>query len=117
MLANVQSLRNKVDELQANVKLLEEYKSACLLAVTETWLKDRDAQSDLKIDGFGEFFRPDRDHTKASKSHGGGLALYVNQKWCGNVIVRVSVPLALDFSLFRLDSFIHQGNSLRYLSH
>lgn len=53
MLGNVQSLPNKVDELQANVKFLEEYKGECVLAVTETWLKDRDAQSDLKIDGFG----------------------------------------------------------------
>ncbi|CAK6977351.1 uncharacterized protein LOC109615369 isoform X2 [Scomber scombrus] len=33
MLAKVQSLRNKVDELQANVKFLEEYESACLLAI------------------------------------------------------------------------------------
>ena len=31
ILANVQSLRNKVEELQASVKFLEEYRSACLL--------------------------------------------------------------------------------------
>ena len=63
MLANVQSLRNKVHELQTNIKFLEEYRSACLLAITETWLKDYDSQSDLRIDGFGEPFRLDRDPT------------------------------------------------------
>lgn len=75
MLANVQSLRNKVDELQANVKFLEEYRSACLLAITETWLKDYDLQSDLRIDGFGEPFRLDRDSTVAwlSMSIGTGV--------------------------------------------
>lgn len=31
ILANVQSLRNKVDELQAKVKFLSEYRNACLL--------------------------------------------------------------------------------------
>ena len=91
MLANVQSLRNKVDELQANVKFLEEYKNACLLAITETWLKDHDSQSDLRIDGFGEPVRLDRDPTVTGKSLGGGLALYVNRSWCGNVIVRESL--------------------------
>ncbi|CAM4639073.1 unnamed protein product [Leuciscus chuanchicus] len=61
ILANVQSLRNKVDELQANVKFLTEYSSACLLAFTETWLKEHDLQSDLEIDGFGVPYRLDRD--------------------------------------------------------
>lgn len=90
MLANVQSLRNKVDELQANVKFLE-YKSACVLPITETWLKDYDPQSDLESDGFGKPFRLDRDPTVTGKSLGGGLALYVNRNWCGIVIVRESL--------------------------
>ena len=102
----------------ANVKFLEEYKSACLLAVTETWLKDHDSQADLEIDGFGEPFRLDRDPTATGKSLGGGLALYVKQNWCGNVIVRECL-CALDIELFsvRLGPFIYQGNSPSYLSH
>lgn len=90
MLANVQSLCNKVDELQTNVKFLEEYKTACLLADTETWLKDCDAQSNLENNGFGKPFRLE-DLEKTGNSLGGGLALYVNRKWCGNVIVRESL--------------------------
>lgn len=88
MLANVQSLRNKMDELQANVKYLKEYNSACLLALTETWLKDHDSYSDLEIDGFGEPYRLDRDPTVTGKSLGGGLCLYVNKNWCNQVVVR-----------------------------
>jgi len=42
ILANVQSLRNKVDELQGHMKFLAEYRDACLLALTETWLKEQD---------------------------------------------------------------------------
>lgn len=63
MLANVQSLRNKLDELRANVKFLKEFREACLLAFTETWLKEQDSYSDLEIDGFGEPYRLDRDPT------------------------------------------------------
>ncbi len=36
MLANVQSLSKKLDELRANVKFLKEYSRACLLAFMET---------------------------------------------------------------------------------
>ncbi|KAK0147900.1 hypothetical protein N1851_012361 [Merluccius polli] len=67
-LGNVQSLRNKVDELQAKVKFLPEYKNACLLALTETWLKEQDPLSDLELDGFGEPVRLDRDSTLSIES-------------------------------------------------
>lgn len=88
ILVNAQSLWNKLDDLQANVKFLSEYKSACLIAVTETWLKQQDLQPDLAIDGFGEPLRQDRDSTVTGKSLGGGLCLYVNKKWCSTSVVR-----------------------------
>ena len=88
LLVNAQSLRNKVDDLQANVKFLSEYKSACLIAVTETWLKQQDLSPDLAIDGFGEPLRLDRDPTVTGKSLGGGLCLYINKHWCSTSVVR-----------------------------
>lgn len=91
MLANVQSLCNKLDELQANVKFLKEYNSACILALTETWLKDQDSQSDLEIGGFGEPYCLDRDPTATGETLGGGLCLYINKTWCNTVIVRESL--------------------------
>lgn len=72
-LANIQSLRGKIDELRANVQSLEEYKNSCLLALTETWLKERDADSELDIPGFGEPLRLDRNSTVTGKSLGGGV--------------------------------------------
>ncbi len=60
ILTNVQSLHSKIDEPQANVKFLMEYKN-CLLAFTETWLKNHDLQSDLEIEGFKYPFRCSSD--------------------------------------------------------
>ena len=57
VLGNVQSLRSKVDELQANVKFIPEFKNACVITMTETWLKEHDLDQDLEIDGFGQPIR------------------------------------------------------------
>ena len=36
ILPNVQSLRNKIDELQASAKFLSEYRHYCIISLTET---------------------------------------------------------------------------------
>lgn len=38
VLSNVQSLKNKTDELQACVSFMHEFRDVCVLAFTETWL-------------------------------------------------------------------------------
>lgn len=53
ILINAQSLCNKTDELQAHVRFCHEFRDTCILAVTETWLAERDLDSELVIDGFG----------------------------------------------------------------
>ncbi|XP_039477902.1 uncharacterized protein LOC120443369 [Oreochromis aureus] len=73
ILANVQSLRNKTDELQGNVLHLREYRKACLMALTETWLTDMDSDTSLRISGFGTPVRLDRNCGVTRKSHGGGV--------------------------------------------
>lgn len=91
MLMNAQSLRNKVDELQAHVRFQHEFRDACLLAITESWLTNCDLDADLALDGFGEPFRLDRDAGVTGKSQGGGVCLFVNERWCKNVLVRECV--------------------------
>ncbi|KAK0155559.1 Ras GTPase-activating-like protein IQGAP1 [Merluccius polli] len=84
-------MRNKVDELQANVKCIPEYKNACVIALTETWLKEHDLGQDLEIDGFGQPIRLDRDTQLTGKTQGGGVCLYVNPRWCKTIIIRESI--------------------------
>lgn len=91
VMANVQSLRNKIDELQATVHVHHAYREACILAFTETWLKSQDSDSVLTINGFGIPLRTDRDPVITGKSQGGGVCLYINERWCNSVIVRESL--------------------------
>ena len=69
LLANVSSLRlapstNKLDEVQANVRFLTEFRDAYVMYFTETWLDETIPWNYLNIDGFGEPFRLDRDRKK-----------------------------------------------------
>lgn len=88
ILANVRSLRNKLDELQACVKHMHEYRTASVLAFTESWLNNSDENIMLHIDGFSPPLRLDRDSERTGKQHGGGVCLYVNNSWCSAVLVR-----------------------------
>ena len=49
---------------------MHEYRQACLLAFTETWLDDNLHDSDLFIDGFGTPIRLDRNMTLGKKTEG-----------------------------------------------
>ena len=70
LLSNFRSLRSKMDELQANVNYIHEYRQACLLALTETRLDDNVQDSDLFIDRFGTSIRLDRNKRDTGKEHG-----------------------------------------------
>ena len=85
MLGNVRSVRNKVDELTASCKYNSEYRDSCLICLTETWLEPHDPEGILNIDGYC-LIRGDRQGT--SKSHGGGLCIFVNERWCKNITIK-----------------------------
>ena len=87
MFGNVRSIRNKIDELSANCKYIQEYRDSALIALTETWLQDQDADITVNIDSFKQM-RSDR--RGVNKDRGGGVALYVNERWCSQVIVKES---------------------------
>ena len=93
-MANVRSLRpgpsnHKCDEVQANVRFLTEYRDACVMCFTETWLDETIPGNYLNIDGFGEPFRLDRDRNITGKSTGGGVCIYVNEQWCAHSNVKL----------------------------
>ncbi|KAK1874895.1 Contactin-2, partial [Dissostichus eleginoides] len=80
ILGNVQSLRNKVDELQGNVRFQKNFRDCSVLAFTETWLTDCNQDNDLFIDGFGAPFRLDRKAEVTGKTQGGGI-IEPSQPW------------------------------------
>lgn len=96
ILANTQSLRNKIDELQGNVIHLQDYGDACLMAFTETWLLSysiNNADSARQISCFGSPLHLDRDREVTHKTLGGRVCLYINHRWCSNITVREQLRL------------------------
>lgn len=88
IMGNVQSLRNKVDKLQGNVRWQKDFRDCCVMAFTETWLTERNQDSHLFIDGFEAPFCLDRKAEVTRKTQGGGVCLYFNKRYCSSVTVR-----------------------------
>ncbi|TWW53626.1 hypothetical protein D4764_0122180 [Takifugu flavidus] len=78
---NVRSLANKMDELEALTRTQREYREASIMCFTETWLHGLIPDSNVTIAGFTTV-RADRDTTAAGKKKGGGLAVFVSNRWC-----------------------------------
>jgi len=88
LLSNVRSIRNKLDELHANVKFLNEYRESCLLCFTETWLNPSINDQILSLPEFDTPIRLDRSADSTGKQVGGGLCIYVNSQWCKQYTIR-----------------------------
>ena len=58
------------------------------MALTETWFDSSVSDQGPFIRGFGCPTRLDCDKEATGKERGGGVCLYVNERWCKNVIVR-----------------------------
>ena len=86
---NVRSLVNKIDEFCGNCRYLCEYREACLLGITETWLNPTIPDSVMDVNGF-QLVRCDRTD-ESGKSRGGGVAWYINESWCSNITIKDSI--------------------------
>ena len=89
-LANVRSVRNKLDEIQTSCKYLSEFRDSSALCFTETWLTPDVPDNGIDIDGF-DLIRQDRSKQATNKSRGGGLCMYVNKRWCQNYQLKQTV--------------------------
>ena len=69
----------------ASVKFVREYRDANLLCFTESWLTEEDGDPDFP--GFS-VARLDRSAAATGKSRGGGVCIFVNNKWCSAVTVK-----------------------------
>lgn len=90
ILANTRSLLKQLTELRSAVRHLSEYRNSCLLCFSETWLKDSIDGSSLRIPGFCDPIRLDRDAQVTGKKLGGGVCIYINEGWCNNYTLRDS---------------------------
>lgn len=115
VLSNVQSLRNTLDKLQANVCHLHEFRDACVMVFTETWLTDMELDSSLDINGFGPPICLDRDRMVKGRTQGGGVCLYINRRWCNNITVRQYFQ-TLNCCLCHYVGSFSRGNCLNFSS-
>ena len=88
IMGNVRSLLPKADELAALVRTQRVYRESSVLVFTETWLTGLTEDSLVSLDGF-HLVRADRT-ADTGKRRGGGVAVFVNTRWChpGHVHVK-----------------------------
>ncbi|XP_044041003.1 uncharacterized protein LOC122870707 [Siniperca chuatsi] len=92
LMGNVNSLPNKSEELEALVKNQRAYRECSLMCFTETWLNNNIPDSCVDLPGFS-MVRADRDARASGKNKGGGLVLFVNNRWCNpdHIIVKEKI--------------------------
>ncbi len=81
LLANVQSLDNKLCELRARISYQRETRDCCVICLTETWMSAMVPDSAIELTGFS-VYRSDRTKELTGKSRGGGVCFYINNSWC-----------------------------------
>ncbi len=72
LLANVQSLDNKLCELWARILYQRETRDCCVICLTETWMSAMVPDSAIELTGFS-MHRSDRAKELTGKSRGGGV--------------------------------------------
>ena len=81
LLANVQSLVNKLDDLRARIAFQRDIRDCNVLCFTETWLSP--SIPDHSITPAEHFSIARMDRTEESgKSKGGGVCFMTNNRWC-----------------------------------
>ena len=80
LLANVQSLDNKLDELRARLAFQRDIKDCNAFVFTETWLDPSISDSAILPGGLS-IHRQDRT-VDSGKNRGGGVCILINNQWC-----------------------------------
>ncbi len=81
LLANVQSLENKMDDLRARISFQWDIRDCNLLCLTETWLTPTVPDTAVTLSDNFSVLRMDRT-AEAGKNKAGGVCFMINKKWC-----------------------------------
>ncbi len=81
LLANVQSLENKMDDLRARISFQRDIRDCNILCLSETWLTTSIPDTAVTPSDNFSVLRMDRT-AEAGKSKGGGVCFMINKKWC-----------------------------------
>ncbi len=81
LLANVQSLENKMDDLRARISFQRDIRDCNILCLTETWLTPTVSDTAATPSDNFSVLRMDRT-AEAGKTKGGGVCFLINKKWC-----------------------------------
>ncbi len=113
LLANIQSLDNKLCELRARISYQREIRDCCVICLKETWMSAMVPDSAIELTGFS-VHRSDRTEELTGKSRGGGVCFYINNSWCDERnILNPSAPLIWNFIRFCVDHSGYRGNLQR----
>ncbi|XP_029924039.1 uncharacterized protein LOC115371064 [Myripristis murdjan] len=91
IMGNVRSLPNKMDELAALTRHQRDYRECSIMMLTETWLTELTPDTAADLDGF-KLVRADRTR-ESGKRKGGGLAVFVNDRWCNSGHITIKEQL------------------------
>ncbi len=81
LLANVQSLDNKMDDLRARISFQRDIRDCNIICLTETWLTPTVPDTAVMPSDNFSVLRMDRT-AEAGKTKGGGVCFFINKKWC-----------------------------------
>ncbi len=81
LLANVQSLENKMDDLRARISFQRDIRDCNIFCLTETWLTPTVPDTAVTPSDNFSVLRMDRS-AEAGKNKGGGVRFFINKKWC-----------------------------------
>ncbi len=81
LLANVQSLDNKMDDLRARICFQWDISDCNILCLPETWLTPTVPDTAVTPSDNFSVLRMDRT-AEAGKTKGGGVCFFSNKKWC-----------------------------------
>ncbi len=81
LLANAQSLENKMDDLRARISFQRDIRDCNIFCLTETWLTPSVPDTAVTSSDNVSVLRMDRT-AEAGKNKGGGVCFMTNHKWC-----------------------------------